>query len=93
MINLKEITKELSIPEDRLIKEALKTYLDRKLLEIESEIFKLHKKWGVNSIEELNKLAEEGKISEEEALDDYFLLDNLETEREKILKALRKIDE
>lgn len=90
MINLKEITEELSIPEDKLLKEALKTYLRKKLLEIESEIFRLHKKWNVSNIEELDKLVREGKISEEEAHDDYFLLDNLEAEKEKLIRVLKK---
>jgi len=93
MINLKEITEELSIPEDKLLKEALKTYLNKKLLEIESEIFRIHKKWNVNSVKELDKLAQEGKITEEEAHDDYFLLDNLEAEKKKIIKILKKLDE
>ena len=88
MVNINFIAKELSIPEDELIKESLKTYLQDKLLEVESEIFRIKKKLGVGNIHELNAKAEKGEIYEEEASEDYFLLDKLEAEREKIEKIL-----
>ncbi len=92
MVNITSIARELSISEDELIKESLRTYLQDKLLEIESEIFRIKKKFGVKNIYELDKKAEEGKISEEEAFEDYFLLDNLEAEKEKIEKILEKLN-
>ena len=92
MVNITSIAKELSIPEDELIKESLRTYLQDKLIEIESEIFRIKKKFGVEDIYELDKKAEEGKISEEEAFEDYFLLDNLEAEKEKIEKILENLN-
>ncbi len=93
MLDIKALADELSISEEKLIKESLKTYLKDKLIEIESEIFKIRKKWEVKDIYEMDKLAEEGKITEEEALDDFFLLDNLEAERDKILKVLKLIED
>jgi len=90
MINIKTIAEELSIPEDKLIKESLKVFLEKRLIEIKSEIFRITQKYNVSGIEELNKLAEEGKISEEEAYEDYFLLDNLEAEKEKLGKILNR---
>ena len=92
MVNITSIAKELSIPEDELIKESLRTYLQDKLIEIESEIFRIKKKFGVEDIYELDKKAEEGKITEEEAFEDYFLLDNLEAEKEKIEKLLENLN-
>ncbi len=92
MVNITSIAKELSIPEDELIKESLRTYLQDKLIEIESEIFRIKKKFGVEDIYELDKKAAEGKITEEEAFEDYFLLDNLEAEKEKIEKLLENLN-
>ncbi len=92
MINITSIAKELSIPEDELIKESLKKYLQDKLLEIESEIFRIKKRFRVENIYELDKKAKEGEIIEEEAFEDYFLLDNLEAEKEKIEKLLEKLN-
>ncbi|WP_293444368.1 hypothetical protein [Persephonella sp.] len=92
MVNIASIAKELSIPEDELIKESLKAYLQDKLIEIESEIFRIKKKFGVTNIYELNKKAEKGEISENEAFEDYFLLDNLEAEKEKIEKLLESLN-
>jgi hypothetical protein len=40
---------------------------------------------------DLDKKIKEGLISEEQAYDDYFTLDNLETEREKLKKILEKL--
>ncbi len=50
MLDIKALADELSISEEKLIKESLKTYLNDKLIEIESEIFKLRKKWKVQDI-------------------------------------------
>jgi len=92
MVNLSFIAKELSLPEDELIKESLKTYLKEKLTEIESEIFRIKKKFSVDNIYELNEKVEKGEISEEDAFEDYFLLDNLEAEKEKIEKLLEELN-
>ena len=40
---------------------------------------------------ELDSKVKEGIVSEKEAYDDYFVLDNLEAEREKIKKFLEKL--
>ncbi len=59
---------------------------------IESELFKLASKYGVGTIEELDKLIIKGKLSEEAVGEDLFIFDHLLTEKEKTEKNLSKLN-
>ena len=85
------VAKKLHMNPDELMRESVRTYLKQKLSKIESEIFILAKKYGVNDVFELDSRVEEGLISEKDAYDDYFAYDNLEADREKIKKLLEEI--
>jgi hypothetical protein len=85
------VAKELHMKPKELLKESLKTYLEKRLSKVEADIFLLAKKYGVKGVFELDSKAKEGIISEKEAYDDYFVLDNLEAERGKIKKFLEKL--
>ena len=81
--------KELNINSDKLIKEGVKTYLEKLLAKVETEIFILAKKHGMKDVFELDSRVKEGFISEQDAYDDYFAFDNLEADRDKIKKLLK----
>ncbi len=85
------VAKELHMKPEELLKESLRTYLEKKLSRVEADIFLLAKKYGVKDVFELDSKVKEGLISESEAYEDYFVLDNLEAEREKIKKSLEKL--
>lgn len=85
------IAKEFHLNPDELLRESMRTYLHQKLAKIEADIFLIAKKYGVKDVFELDSKAKEGFISEEDAYDDYFVLDNLEAEREKGKKLLEKV--
>ena len=85
------IAKEFHLNPNELLKESLRMYLHQKLAKIEADIFLIAKKYGVKDVFELDSKAKEGFIRESDAYDDYFALDNLETEREKINKLLEKV--
>ncbi len=85
------VAKELHMNPDELLKESLKTYLEKRLSKVESDIFLLSKKYGIKDVFEMDAKVKEGFISEKDAYDDYFTLDNLEAEREKVKKTLGKI--
>ncbi len=74
-----------------LLKESLKTYLEKRLSKVEADIFLLAKKYGVKDVFELDAKVKEGFFTEKEAYEDYFTLDNLEAERDKIKKYLEKL--
>jgi hypothetical protein len=85
------VAKELHMNPKELLKESLKAYLEKRLSKIEADIFLIAKRYGVKNVFELDAKVKKGFISEKEAYDDYFALDNLEAESEKIKKFLEKL--
>jgi hypothetical protein len=88
MTILDTIAQAFQIPPQSLLQESLKVYLKQKLLRVESEIFLLAKKYGVQNVFELDDKVKGGFFHEREAHDDYFKLDHLEAERDKITQLL-----
>lgn len=91
MTVIDKVAKELHMKPNELLKESLKTYLEKRLLRIETDIFLIAKKYGVKDVFELDSKVKEGFLTEKEAYEDYFNLDNLEAKREKIKKFLEKL--
>ena len=85
------VAKELQMSPDMLITEGVKTYLRQMLAKVESDIFILAKKYGVKNIFEMDSKVKNGFISENDSYEDYFALDNLEADRDKLKKLLREI--
>jgi hypothetical protein len=85
------VAKDFHMKPKELLKESLKTYLEKRLSKVEADIFLLAKKYGVKDVFELDAKVKEGLFKEKEAYEDYFALDNLEAEREKIKKYLEKL--
>ena len=82
------------LPVAELQRESIKNFLEKKLLETKSELFALANKYGVKSVREFEKLAEKGKIRENaETRDDFFQIDYLQTQEERIKKALISLQE
>ncbi len=91
MIIFNTIAREFKMKPEELFKESIKIYLTQKLYKIESEIFLILKKYGIKNVVELDNKVKEGLIKEEQAYDDYFMLDNLEADRNKIKDFLEVI--
>ena len=85
------VAKELQMSPKELEKESLRSYLEKRLLKVESEIFRLAKKFGVSSVFELDKKLKDGRVREKDAFEEYFALDHLESERDKIRALLKKL--
>lgn len=85
------MAKELQMKPKELLKESLRTYLEKRLLKVEADIFLLAKKYGVKDVFELDDKVKDGIVSEKESYEDYFVFDNLEAEREKIKKFIEKL--
>ena len=91
MILVEQLARELDMQPDSLIKQSIEFFLRHKLKMIESELFLLARKYGVKTVTELDKLIKEGKFHEEDTFEDYFKFDNLEAERDIILKHLGRL--
>lgn len=85
------VAKELQMSPKDLLKESLKTYLEKRLVKVETDIFIIGKRYGVKDVFELDSKIKEGFLSENEAYEDYFVFDNLEAERKKIKRFLGKL--
>lgn len=85
------VAREFHVSPKELLKDSLKTYLHQKLSKIEADIFIIAKKYGVKDVFELDSKVKKGLVTEKDAYDDYFALDNLEAEKEKIKKLLEKV--
>jgi hypothetical protein len=85
------VAKKLQMSPDMLITEGVKTYLRQMLSKVESDIFILAKKYGIKNVFEMDSKVKNGFISENDSYEDYFALDNLEADRDKLKKLLKKI--
>jgi hypothetical protein len=84
MTVIEATAKTLQMKPEVLLRESLEFYIEQKISTIEADIFLIAKKYGVKDVFELDKRIEEGLFSESEAYDDYFHLDHLEAERQKL---------
>jgi len=91
MTILNKVARAFKIPPNSLLRESLATYLKQRLIHVESEIFVLAKKYGVKNVLELDTKIQQGLFHENETSEDYFRMDYLEAERDKIKKLLDTI--
>ena len=93
MSSVSKVSELLGIDVDMLEKESLKVYLKKKMRKYNAEILEICRKYGVKSAKEFEELYKSGKLDEENTLDDFFRLDYLESQVEKIKAALRELGE
>jgi len=86
-----KVAKELHMKPKDLLDESLKTYLEKRLSKVEADIYLIAKKYGIKDVFELDTKIKKGFLNEEDGYEDYFVLDNLEAEQEKIKKFLEKV--
>jgi len=91
MGKIEALAKKLNIPKEEMLRESLKVFLERKLREVKTEIFKITTKYGISSIREFEELYKKGKIEEKDSWQDFQKLDHLEFKRDELEKMLREI--
>lgn len=90
-MNLEYLARDLNMRPDALLKESIETFLKHRLKIIESELFLLAKKYGVDNVFEFDRRVREGTLHEDDAFEDYFKFDNLEAERDVLLNHLERV--
>jgi hypothetical protein len=88
---LEEIANELRVNKDVLAKDSLKLFLQRELLDVEAQMFKITNRRGIRSVLEFDEQLKAGKVHEEDIMDDFMELDHLEARRDELLRAMKKI--
>jgi hypothetical protein len=91
MQTIQTISTEFQLSQETILQESLKVFLEKKLREIKTEIFKIYGKYSVTSVETLESCFEKGILEEKDALNDYHKLDHLEFKRDEISKILSKL--
>lgn len=89
---LENLARDFRFDKETLLKESLKSFLEKKLVEVQAEIFKLGGKYGVKSSKEIDRKYEEGGLEEKDTWEDYFRLDHLEYRRDRIAKMLKELN-
>ncbi len=88
MLSVQTVAKALHFSPEQLQEESLRLYLYQQLRKVETELFRYGKKYGITTITELDMKLQEGLLTEEEIHDDFFIIDHLESERDRLLKFL-----
>jgi hypothetical protein len=88
MLSIQSIAKEFNMSPKQLTDESLRLYLRQELIKVETELFRYAQKYGVTTVEELDKKLQTGILKEEDIHDDFFVFDHLEYEKERLLTFL-----
>jgi len=89
--SVEEAATMLHMEKEKLAEEGLKAYLRERFRGLKAEITAIYLRYGVSSIEELDKKINEGKWSESDTFDDFTRLDYLEGEKDKIKTVMEKL--
>jgi hypothetical protein len=88
---IEQIAQKLETEPQTLERDSLRLYVERKIRVIESELLRLAHKYGVQNVTELDEMIRQGKYHEDEAFEDYFEFDNLESERDALVNVLESL--
>lgn len=75
---LNRLSKDLEIPEKKILDESLNVFLDSELRNASAEILKIKNQFKVSSPEELKNKIEQGKAEEHPAWEQLIYWENLE---------------
>jgi hypothetical protein len=86
------IAVKLRLSPQELEQESLRLFLNHRLRLVESQLLSLARKYGAQTVTELDEMVQKGQIHEDEAFEDYFEFDHLEAERDVLIESLRELD-
>ena len=85
------IAPKLSLTPQELERESLRVFLDHRLRLVESQLWDLAQKYGVQTVDELDERIQRGDFHEAEAFEDDFEFDHLEAERDALQASLKEL--
>ena len=88
---LERAATRLNIVPEKLERESLQAYLERNLRLVESELFMLAQRYGVQTVEELDKAIQTGRFHEKDTFEEFFRFDYLENERQTLRELLEQL--
>ena len=75
---LTKLSKELEIPQEKILDESLSVFLDAELRNASVDILKIKKQFNVSNAEELKRKIESGKINGHPAWEQLIYWENLD---------------
>ena len=88
---IEAVARRVGVPAERLEREAVREWLERRLALVEAEIAEVRRRYGVESVEELERLVREGKVPEHPGWEDLITLERLVEERRRLREALESV--
>jgi len=85
---LRTVAEELHLPEDDLLRQGLRSFLERRLWEVKAEIFEISGRYGVSGVEEMESRYRDGTLEEANSWRDLQRLDHLEYKQDRLWKLL-----
>ncbi len=91
MVAVKQMAQEFALSEEELLLQSLRALLLDKMRLSDSERRARGAKFGVTSLEEMDKLIKNGSVEEEDILEDFQNVDYLTTQVERIRRLLKEL--
>jgi hypothetical protein len=88
---LSTVARELGISEDVLLKQGLRSFLERQLREVKAELFEISGRYGVSNVTEMEARYRDGTLEEADSWRDLQRLDHLEYKRDCLLRLLEVV--
>lgn len=88
---LKIASETLGIPQDDLLVQGVRQYLERQLHEVQANIFQITGQYSVANVAEFEARYREGSLEEATSWRDMQRLDHLEYKQERLLNLLEKL--
>ena len=85
------IASKLQLTPEELERESLRLFLNHRLRLVESQLYNLARKYGVQTVTELDERIQSGEFHEAETFEDYFEFDHLEAERDTLRASLAEL--
>ena len=86
-----DVALKLQLSPEELERESLRLFLRHRLRLVDSQLLALARRYGVETVNELDALIQAGQVHETEAFEDYFEFDHLEAERDALLDSMKEL--
>ena len=88
---LSPVAQELQVAEDELLRQGLRSFLERQLLTVKAEIFAICGHYSISSTEEMEARYRDDTLEEANSWRDLQRLDHLEYKRDRLLRLLETV--
>ena len=88
---LSTVARELGISEDDLLKQGLRSFLDRQLHKVKAAIFDISGHYGVSSVTEMEARYQNGTLEEADSWRGLQRMDHLVHKRDRLIQLLEVV--